>query len=311
MTLKRFLILMMVLCIAVSLYVTVSAEDIPAIDVDEVFTERSGFVPTKLDHSGERLRTEVTPGSVIYFSIKNAKRAEDLDGYRAVLNWSKGEEYITYTRIEYREMFDSDGETSLGYRYVISMRIAEQSDDSARTLRGSIKLAKRTNQRTDEISFTVSVSNGAPVGKASEIKCDSPDVTVGFDALEETVIIHFYDFCSFEVRTEGQEQINGGCIERIPTDIFERHRQAELRALIWSKRPIFDHVGMLYINADKDEYLYELLGGKLVAADAHYDEQHGAFAIKTRRLEGFVISDRELDLTAAPVAEPIPPTFVA
>ena len=309
MALKKFLILLLALCTAASFAVTVSAEDIPAIDVDEVFTERNGFLPTKLEHSGERLRTEITPGSIIYFSIKNARRAEDLDGYRAVINWNKGKEYTTHIRIEYREMFDVDGETSLGYRYVIAMGVADQSDGVARTLRGSIKLAKRTNQRTDEISFTISVSDGAPVGKASEITCASPDITVDFTALEDNVIIHFGSFCSFEVSTQDQESINGGCIERVPTNIFERYRQVELRAITWTKKPIFDHEGTLYINADKNEYLYELLGGQLIAPEAHYDEQIGAFVMKTRRLEGVVISDSELDLAAEQIAEPIPPTF--
>jgi len=308
---KRIFLLMLALCMVISCAVIVSAEEAPAIDIAEVFVERNGFVPQKIEHSGERLRTEITPGSILYFSIKDAKRAEDLNGYRAILNWNKGEEYTTYIRIEYREMFDHDGVTSLGYRYVIAMGIAELGDDVARTLRGSIKLAKRLNQRTDEISFTISVSSGAPIGKATEIRCDSPDITVDFDALEDTVIMHFSDFCSFEVSTEGQEKINGGCIEKVPTDIYERHRDAVMRAIYWTKKPIFDHVGTLYIEADSDEFLYELLGGELIAADTQYDDEYGAFVVKTRRLEGFVISDRELDLTAQQRPEPNPPTFIA
>ncbi len=310
MTLKRFFILILVVCLAMATVTTASAEEAPVIDVNEVFVARNGLVPQKLDHSGESLRTEISPGTIIYFSIKNARRAEDLDGYRAVLNWNKGEEYTSYIRIEYREMFDHDGVTSLGYRYVIAMGIAELGDDAARTLRGSIKLARRTNQRTDEISFTISVSNGAPIGKATEIRCSSPDINVDFEALEETVIIHFNGFCSFEVRTQGQEPVNGGCIERTPTDIYERYRDAELRTLFWVKKPIFDHIGTLYVYADEDEYLYELLGGELIASDAHYDEQYGAFAVKTRRLEGFVVADRELDLNAPQTAEPNPPTAI-
>ena len=309
--LKRLLTLILAVFIAASAVITASAEEVPALDVNEVFIERNGFAPQKLDHKGESLRTEVTPGSIIYFSIKNAKRAEDLNGYRAVLEWSKGEDYTTYIRIEYREMFDYDGVTSLGYRYVIAMGIAGLSDDVARTLRGSIKLAKRTNQRTDEISFTISVSKGAPIGKATEIRCNTPDITINFETLEDTVIIYFDNFCRFEVRTEGQEYLNGGCLSKVPTDIFERHRYAELRAMTWTKKPIFDHIGTLYIDAYKNEYLYELLGGKLTEADAYYDEEYGAFVVKTRRLEGFVVSDRELDLEAEQVAEPIPPTFIA
>ena len=99
-----------------SMAVTAFAEAEPVIDADEVFVAINGLAPRKIDHSGNSLRTEVQPGSIIYFSIKNAKRAEDLNGYRAVLEWSKGEGYTTHIRIEYREMFDIDGVTSLGYR---------------------------------------------------------------------------------------------------------------------------------------------------------------------------------------------------
>lgn len=277
--------------------------------MDAVFIAQQNMPPQKAEHSGENFRASLLPGSTVYFSIKNAHRAEDISGYRAIFDWSKGEEYVTRSRVEYCEVFDTDGKTSLGYRYVVAMGLTETSDDVMRTLRGNVRFADRSSRITPEISFTVSVGKGANLGKADAIFCDSPSVKIEFGTLSETVIINFHDFCSFEVDTVGQQDLDAGCSTMPLTDISEKYRDADLKFIWWNKKPIFDHVGTLRLYPNqREKYLYELRGGKLHDVSDSYDNDQQAFVITARRLEGFVFSDRALDFDAKIVPEPNPPT---
>ena len=284
----------------------------PELDLDAVFIAQQNMPPQKADHSGENFRAALLPGSTVYFSIKNAHRAEDISGYRGIFEWNKGEEYVTRSRVEYCEVFDSDGKTSLGYRYVLAMGLTETSDDVMRTLRGSVRFADRASRLTPEISFTISVGNGADLGRADSIYCDSPSVKIEFGTLSDSVVINFHDFCSFEVETAGQQDIDAGCSTLPLTGIAERYRAADLRFIWWHKRPIFDHVGKMRIYpANNERYLYELKGGELFDISDCYDSEQDAFVISTRRLEGYVLSDRALSPEALIVPEPNPPTGAA
>ena len=188
------------------------------------------------------------------------------------------------------------------------MGLTETSDDAVRTLRGSIKLADRASRLAPSVSFTISVSNGAVIGRADEIYCDSPRIRVDFQALGESVIMRFYDFCSFEVETAGQQEIDAGCSTSPLTDIAERYREADLEFIWWKKRPIFDHEGTLTVYSEPGKLLYELRGGKLHDVTGSYDHESEAFVLTARRLEGFVLSDRELAPDAPIIPEPNPPT---
>ena len=228
-------------------------EAVPELDLDAVFVSQPNMPPQKIDQSDENLRVMLLPGSTIYFSIKNAQRAEDISGYRAIFDWNKGEEYVTRSRVEYCEVFDTDGKTSLGYRYVVAMGLTETSDDVMRTLRGKVKFAERSSSISSEISFTVSVGKGADLGRADSVYCESPSVKIEFATLSESVIIYFHDICSFEVETTGQQDLDAGCSTQPLTDIAERYRDANLRFIWWNRRPIFDHVGTVRIYPQQNE----------------------------------------------------------
>ena len=59
--------------------------------------------------------------------------------------------------------------------------------------------------------------------------------------------------------------------------------------------PSFNKNGTLYIYADKDSFLYQVVDGELKAVDAEYDEDYEAWEFKTRKLTAYAISDVELD----------------
>jgi hypothetical protein len=54
---------------------------------------------------------------VIYFPIENAHRAEDLIDLRIVIDWENGEEFASLPRIEYRKIYNDNGDL-LNYQYV-------------------------------------------------------------------------------------------------------------------------------------------------------------------------------------------------
>ena len=310
---KRFFAFVLLTCAVFSLCCVCLADEnemIPQINVDEIFLSDKNSPPKRLERSGSSLRMEIEPESTLYFSIENARRAEDLNGLRAVTTWSKGEEYTLTPRIEYREMMDSDGVTSLGYRYVISMETTDITDDNAHTLRGTIKLAQRTSQKTPTVSFTLLLKKNAETGDYHAIKSDSQNIWIDFTNEDGSATILFYDFGYFDIDVQGQGLLTIGCSILPITDIHERYRDADLRFIRWSSNPIFDHVGRLVIPAEENEYLYELRGGKLVDRSDCYQEAELAFVVNTRRLEGFVLSDRPLPENANIQPEPNPPTGV-
>lgn len=308
---KKLFAVFIAMCVLLCFTAVLAADDEPALDCNEIFMAVNGSVPKQLDHAGESLRMEIEPESTLYFSIKGARRAENLNGLKAYISWSKGEEYAVAPRIEYKEMFDETAAVSLGYRYVISLKMAEISDETTHTLRGSVKLSKRASHSAPSVSFTLALKKGAKDISSSVVSCRSPNTIMSFEDITDTAIIYFYDFAWLEVNAFGQNRINIGCSQEPLTDIEQRYPAAVIRYIVWGKEPIFDHEGTLFIPSDSNMYLYELNGSKLVDRTDTYSENDGAFVIKTRRLEGFVLSDRELANDATTPAQPNPPTFFA
>lgn len=278
------------------------------IDGTQVFVAEPGGEPYRIESGGDSLRTVVRPGSTIYFSIAHAARAEDLNGLRVVVDWSKGGELTGAPKIEYRQMMDKTGQTSLGYRYVAAVEILDAADARPHTLRGSIKIAKRANATAPEVSLTILVREDGRSSTGWAVECERSTFLMEFGRADEAAQILFYDRGYFEVGVVGQDPLNVGCTTVPVTDIAERYRSAALKFLTWGKRPFFNRTGKLVLYAEPGSFLYALRGDSLVDITGSYSEEEGGFVLTTRRLEGFVISDRALDPGAVPVPQPNPLT---
>lgn len=307
---KRIGFLVVALMVALLCAFCALAEEtaVAVIDGTQVFVAEPGGEPQRIQSSGDSLRTVVKPGSTLYFSIANAVRAEDLNGLRVVLDWSKGEEMTDTPRIEYRRMMDETGKTSLGFRYVAAVTILDTADSRPHTLRGSIKIAKRANASAPEVSLTILVRQDGRGGTDRVVECARSTFLLELGRTNETVHLSFYDRGYFEVDMTGQGSLDVGCITAPVTDIAERYPQAELKFLTWGKKPFFNRSGKLVLYADPETFLYTLQGSRLMQITDSYSEAEGGFVLNTRRLEGFVISDRALDLSAVPIPQPNPPT---
>ena len=307
---KRAILLILALTAALLCAVGALAEESAAavIDGTQIFVAEPGGEPRRIEGGGDSLRTVVRPGTIIYFSIANAFRAEDLNGLRLVVEWSKGGEYTGAPRIEYRRMLDKSGQTSLGYRYVAAVEILDTADTRPHTLRGNIKLAVRANAPAPEVSMTILVRQDGRDSTGRVVTCDRSTFLIEFGYTEETTQIAFYDRGYLDVNVEGQDPLDVGCTTTPVTDIAERYPGAALKFLIWGKKPFFNRTGNLVLYAEPGAFLYALQGSGLVEVSGDYSEAEGGFVLKTRRLEGFVISDRALDPAAAPVPQSNPPT---
>lgn len=281
---------------------------VAVIDGTQVFVSEADGDPRQIESAGESLRTVVRPGSTIYFSIANAFRAEDLEGLRVVVDWSKGAELTGIPRIEYRRMMDKTGKTSLGLRYVAAVDILDNADAKPHTLRGSIKLAKRASASAPKVSLTILVRQDGRENTDQRVSCARKNLVMDFSRTEEMVQIAFYDRGFFEVGVAGQGPLNVGCTTDPVTDIAERYPGASLKFLTWNSPPFFNRSGQLVLYAQPGSFLYTLHGNRLVNIAGGYSEQEGGFVLNTRRLEGFVISDRPLDPEAVPVPMSNPPT---
>ncbi|WMJ83419.1 hypothetical protein ACS3UN_10125 [Oscillospiraceae bacterium LTW-04] len=307
---KRIVFWLAALLTALLCVVCAMAEEaaVAVIDGTQVFVAEAGGEPCQIESGGESLRTVVRPGSTIYFSIANATRAEDLNGLRVVVDWSKGGELTEMPRIEYRRMMDETGETSLGFRYVAAVDILDTADIKPHTLRGYIKIAKRANASAPKVSLTILVRQDGREDTDRIVACTQKKLILEFSRAEEMVQIAFYDRGFFEVNVTGQGPLNVGCSTEPVTDIAERYPGATLKFLTWGNRPFFNRSGKLVLYAGPGSFLYALNGNRLVELSEGYSEQEGGFVVITRRLEGFVISDRPLDPAAVPVPQPNPPT---
>ncbi len=298
---RRWIEMAAILLFALLFSVTAFAQEAVRVSLDEVFIEAPDDRPRRMKLEEQRLRVVVDPGTILYFPIENAQRAEDLSGLRAAVRWSKGEELAAPARIEYRQMYDATGNTPLGYRYVVVLAPADAG--AFGTMQGEVKVAKRLNSPAESVSFTISVRSSEQKGEESLYRCTSRELWVDFSGTGEWATIEFPGGAQFVVATPGQRQLNIGCSVEPFTDFVERYPAARMRFFCWGGRPIFDHEGKLTVSGEQNEYFYRVIPGGLVDCTGLYSAEAGGFVLETRSLTEFVVSDRPLDWG---VAAPLP-----
>jgi hypothetical protein len=285
-----------------------SAQQDPRVAGGQIFVAAPGESPCAAEHVEGRLKQAVSPESVVYFPIENAQRAEDLTGFRAIARFENGERQAGEPRIEYRRMYDAQGVVSLGYRYVVALPLLDIPDAEDYIVSGAVRVARRLTSDQPEVSFSLVLRRGSRLVSSGSAICNAQDLLLEFGGQTGVVTVSFYNAAHFEVDIEGQGAVNVGCSVEPLTDIQARYPDAQLRFLYWRRPPIFNRAGVLHLYADEGEHLYELRADGLQGLPNAYSQADAAFVLTTRRLGGYVISDRPLAWPQEPVAQPNPPT---
>lgn len=288
---KRFIsfILMCVMLLSFSVF---SFADTPHISSDSIYVAAPDNIPCEVEQSGGQLVATVEPGSIVYFVIDGASRAEDLADILPRIYFdddnSEGEEYVGNPSIEYRMLYDRDGKNQVGYHYVFAMPILGVPDAEMITLRGRAALSR---QQAGSLSFLIYVQEDSGVADAEVIYCNSNNQLLSFSEDISYASLYFSNVAQFSVCVIGQGPLNVGVSFSRFTDIMWQYPSANIRCISWPNEPIFNYTGTLKLTSAPNMYLYEIRGDELYDLTDTYSEKARAFRVSTRRLGGYVISD--------------------
>ena len=154
------------------------------------------------------------------------------------------------------------------------------------TLSNRVEVYNKPGIVEDEYTFEAD-KNGAV--KFSD---DAEEVTLYFGANEDAW---------FTFNAKGQGALNFGYTLKFNKEIADLFPKANIDFISWNAEPATNRTGDLYITAKEDTFLYQVTeDGKGIkeVKGADYNEDEGAWHIRTRKLGSYVISDMELDTTA-------------
>ena len=218
----------------------------------------------------------------------------------AYADWDIGDADVEIRLIRYAN-FNDEIE---GRVYSAVITLPENDSKNMDDLVGTVAVGRtRTTAKnsTDTVELDISY---APDGVDYTIRdkfdggvLDSGDTgIVAFDSDAGEIEIEFEETALFEVDVTGQGRQNLAWNTDFDSEVADLDKSANMDFVTFEGNPSFNKNGTMYIYADADTYLYQVVDGKLKAVDAEYDEDYEAWTFKTRSLGAYVISDKELDL---------------
>ena len=99
----------------------------------------------------------------------------------------------------------------------------------------------------------------------------------------------------FVFNARGQGKLNLAYNTKYNKDFAYDYDDANIDFINFEGEPTTNRTGTLYIYADEDSYIYEVTskGAKKING-AYYDDDEGAWVIRTRNLTSYAISDKKL-----------------
>lgn len=193
------------------------------------------------------------------------------------------------------------------YTYWVEIKTKEDDTTKVLDLAGVLRIGSTKNKAedaTNAFQLDTSLDNrvydsGAYVTVEDEwtFAPDSRSV-VKFSDDAEDVVLYFgeNEAAWFEFDARGQSALNLEFTFDFNKEIADLFPEANIDFLTFTSKPATNRTGDLYIVADADTFLYEVTdNGVKEIANAVYDEDEGAWHIRTRQLGAYAISDAELD----------------
>ena len=207
------------------------------------------------------------------------------------------------TQLEVGTSFDTE------YTYWVAIDTKDDDTTALLDLAGSIYVGTTKSKAYDanayDLDFTFSnrvddYSDADVVEDEYTFKPDSRAV-VKFAKDAEDVTLYFgsEEDIWYEFDARGQSALNFAFTFDYNREIAADYPEANIDFITWTAQPSTNRTGTLYITADPDSFIYEISeDGKTLkeVANAEYNEDEEAWEIRTRKLVGYAISDKELDL---------------
>ena len=187
------------------------------------------------------------------------------------------------------------------YNYVVEIVTVESTTTRVRDLAGNVRIATTKSKDVPTYKLGVEIKNpkyddGNPVDSVY-IDKDSGEV-VKFADDADVIDIEFGEDALFTVNVNGQSELNLGYSTKFNSEFASKYDDANIDFISWGATPSFNRIGDLYIYADEDSYIYEVTAdGAKAVANAEYDDDYGAWHIRTRTLKSYAISDMKLKTT--------------
>ena len=198
-----------------------------------------------------------------------------------------------------------------GYTYWVEVKTKKSDTTKELDVAGTLSIGTSKNKAQDEkndnkqaVDFTLSnrVEDYNKPGIVEDEYTFEADkngaVKFSDDAEEVTLYFGANEDAWFTFNAKGQGALNFGYTLKFNKEIADLFPKANIDFISWNAEPATNRTGDLYITADEDTFLYEVTeNGIKEVKGAKYDEDEGAWHIRTRKLTSYAVSDIELDTT--------------
>ena len=199
-------------------------------------------------------------------------------------------DFTYWVKIDTKESFTTKEQDIAGTLYLGT------SKNSAEDKGSELKIGLPLSNRIDDNHGSYVIKDGDTIypdaNGAVKFEDDAEEVTIYFGSNEDAW---------FTFNAAGQSALNLAYNTKFNKEIADLFPKANIDFISWIAEPAANRTGDLYITAKEDTFLYQVTeDGKGIkeVKGADYDEDEGAWHIRTRKLGSYVISDMELDTTA-------------
>lgn len=193
--------------------------------------------------------------------------------------------------------------TDSGFAYWVKISTKESTGTKDIDLVGDISIGRtKTSAKGNEVTLGVTLTNqnNQNAGDYTDVDSDvyiepGERAVVSFADDASDVVVEFGDDAWFEFNARGQGKLNLAYNTKYNKDFAYDYDDANIDFINFEGEPTTNRTGTLYIYADEDSYIYEVTskGAKKING-AYYDDDEGAWVIRTRSLTSYAISDKKL-----------------
>ena len=212
-----------------------------------------------------------------------------IEDAKTVANQDKSS-FTYWVKIDTKESFTTKEQDIAGTLYLGT------SKNSAEKAKNEISIGLPLSNRIDDNNGSYVIKDGDTIypdaNGAVKFEDDAEEVTIYFGSNEDAW---------FTFNAAGQGALNLAYNTKFNKEIADLFPKANIDFISWIAEPAANRTGDLYITAKEDTFLYQVTeDGKGIkeVKGADYNEDEGAWHIRTRKLGSYVISDMELDTTA-------------